>query len=129
MTKLIEENEATGKTKEVYDDIKSNFGMVPNLFKGQAAISPEWLESNWNRVKTILLADGALDRKTKELIALAVSLTNRCDYCSLAHESMAKMSGATEAELNETKMVTELFISLNSIADMLKVPCDISPQD
>jgi AhpD family alkylhydroperoxidase len=70
---------------------------------------------------------GGLERKTKELIALAVSLVNRCEYCCLAHETMALMSGATEQEINETKAVIELFASFNSIADSLRIPCDVTP--
>jgi len=128
MSELISENDATGKTKEIYDEIKSKFGMVPNFFQAQAAVDPEWLELNWNREKKIMLSEGALDRKTKEIIAFAVSMVNRCEYCSLAHETMAMMVGATEQEINEAKKVVELFASFNSIADSLRVPCDITPE-
>ncbi|MFH7321541.1 hypothetical protein ACHHRT_13190 [Desulfurivibrio sp. D14AmB] len=48
--------------------------MVPNFFKAQAAIDPDWALNNWARVKQIMLAQGALDRKTKELIAMAMEL-------------------------------------------------------
>jgi AhpD family alkylhydroperoxidase len=74
-----------------------------------------------------MLAPGALDRKTRELIALTVSLTNRCQYCSLAHETMALMTGATREEIIELKKVVELFSSFNAIADSLQVPCDVTP--
>ena len=74
-----------------------------------------------------MLDAGPLDRKTKELIALTVSLVNRCEYCSLAHESIALASGATQAEIGQLHQVVELFVSLNSIADSLGVPCDIMP--
>ena len=124
MSKLLCENDATGKAKEVYDDIKANLGMVPNLFKAQAAVCPEWLEINWKRVKCIFLKQRVLDRKTKELIAITVSLLNDCDYCLATHESMAIESGITEKEINETKVVIELLTSLNHIAKSLKVPCD-----
>lgn len=128
MSELLSENDATGKTKEIYDDIKSKFGMVPNFFQAQAAVDHEWLELNWNREKKIMLSEGALDRKTKEIIAFAVSMVNRCEYCSLAHETMAMMQGATEDEINEVKKVVELFASFNSIADSLRIPCDITPE-
>lgn len=127
MNKLLSEDEATGKARIILDEIKSCFGMVPNFFKAQAAIDPDWLELNWNREKKIMLADGALDRKTRELIALAISLVNRCQYCSLAHETMALMSGASQQQVNETKQVVELFASFNVIADSLRVPCDVTP--
>jgi AhpD family alkylhydroperoxidase len=128
MTRLIHEEEAKGKVKEVYEEIKKAFGMVPNFFKAQAAVDPEWLALNWEREKKIMLNESALDRKTKELIALTVSLVNRCEYCSLAHETMAKMYGSTDEEIGEIKKVVELFSSFNAIADSLKIPCDITPE-
>lgn len=124
MKKLLSEDEATGKAQDIYNDIKTAFGMVPNFFKAQAAIDPEWLELNWNREKKIMLSDSAIDRKTKEMIALAVSLVNRCEYCSASHENMALMAGATEKELGVVKQIVELFSSFNSIADSLHVPID-----
>jgi len=127
MSGLISEKDATGKTKQVFDEIQDTFGMVPNFFKAQAAVDPEWLEVNWKREKLIMLADGALDRKTKEIIALVVSMVNQCEYCSLAHESMARMVGASQEEINEVKKVVELFSSFNIIADSLQIPCDIMP--
>lgn len=127
MSTLLSEEEATGKAKQIYEEIRMAFGMVPNFFKAQAAVDPEWLELNWRREQVIMLADGALDRKTKELLALAVSLVNGCEYCSLAHESVALMSGASRQEVNEAKKVVELFASFNTIADSLRIPCDIMP--
>ncbi|MBW6520836.1 MAG: carboxymuconolactone decarboxylase family protein [Desulfoarculaceae bacterium] len=127
MSTLVNEQDATGKTKEIYDDIQKTFGMVPNFFKAQAAVDPNWLELNWQREKQIMVTEGALDRKTKELIALVVSMVNKCEYCSLAHEGMARMVGASKDEINEVKKVVELFCSFNSIADSLKVPCDLMP--
>ena len=127
MNKLLSEEDAVGKEKKIYQEIKEAFGMVPNLFKAQAAVDPEWLELNWNREKTIMLEKRALDRKTKELIAMTVSLVNGCEYCSLAHEAMAQMVGATTQEIVEAKEVVELFSSFNAIADSLRVPCDITP--
>lgn len=127
MSELMHEEDATGKTKEVYEEIKNTFGMVPNFFKAQAAIDPNWLELNWQREQQIMLADSALDRKTKEIIAMVVSMRNDCEYCTLAHESMARMVGTSKEEIDEVKKVVELFCSFNSIADSLKVPCDILP--
>ena len=127
MSALLSEEDATGKVKEVYDEIRTAFGMVPNFFKAQAAVDPEWLAMNWQREKLIMLAEGALDRKTKELLAMAISLVNGCEYCSLAHEGVALMTGASQEEVNEAKKIVELFASFNAIADSLRVPCDIRP--
>ena len=128
MCALLSEDDAKGKAKQVYEDIQKSFGMIPNFFKAQAAVDPNWLELNWQREKQIMIAESALDRKTKELIALVVSIVNGCEYCSLAHESMALMLGASQDEINDAKKVIELFSSFNAIADSLRVPCDTMPQ-
>ncbi len=126
MTKLISDEEATAQVKDIFEDIKKNFGMVPNFFRAQA-VDPEWLSLNWEREKAIMLKESSLERKTKELIAMTVSLVKNCNYCALAHEAMARQVGASEEEILEAKKVIELFSSFNSIADSLRVPCDITP--
>ena len=127
MNNLVADEQATGKVKEVFDDIKANFGMVPSFFRAQAAVDENWLELNWQRWKAIMGRQGSLDRKTKDLIAIAVSMTNNCPYCVSAHTMMAQMAGATEKDLAETIQVVELFASFNQIADSLQVPCDERP--
>ena len=79
--KLIPEDEATGKVKELYDEIKAGLGtdFVPNLYRAMAA-NPEYLEANWRRVKAIMFESKRLDRLTKEIIAVAVSAVNACPY-------------------------------------------------
>ncbi len=79
--KMIPEEEATGRVKEIYDDIKAQMGIdfVPNLYKVMAS-KPGYLEANWNKVKTIMVEPGKLDRLTKEIIAVAVSAVAGCDY-------------------------------------------------
>ncbi len=79
--KMVSEAEATGKVKEVYEDIKASLGIdfVPNLYKVMAA-KPGYLEANWNKVKTVMIAPGKLDRLTKEMIAVAVSAVLGCEY-------------------------------------------------
>lgn len=110
---------------EIYAEIKAAFGMVPNFFRSQGEVDSQWLHLNWQRWSHIMGQTRALDRKTKELIAVAVSLVNNCEYCTLAHEHMALTAGTTEQEIAEMKQVVELFCSFNNIADSLKVPCDI----
>ena len=79
--RMIPEEEATGKTKDVYEEIKTGLGIdfVPNLYKVMAS-KPGYLEANWNRVKAVMVDPGKLDRLTKEIIAVAVSAVNACDY-------------------------------------------------
>lgn len=124
---MISERQAAPEANTVLQEIKDVFGMVPNFFNAQATADVDWLELNWTRWKAIMGRQRALDRKTKELIALAVSLTNNCQYCSLAHEAGALMTGASEMEIQELREVVELFQSFNSIANILQIPCDITP--
>jgi len=79
--KLIPEEKAMGKVKEIYEEIKSNLGIdfVPNLYKVMAS-KPDYLEANWNKVKTVMVEPGKLDRLTKEIIAVAVSAVQGCEY-------------------------------------------------
>ena len=79
--KLVGEEEATGKVKEIYEEIKSQLGIdfVPNLYRVMAS-RPDYLEANWNKVKAVMVEEGKLDRLTKETIAVAVSSVMGCDY-------------------------------------------------
>ena len=72
--RLIPEQEATGKVKEIFEEIKSTLGIdfVPNLYRSMA-VKPGFLEANWNKVKAVMIDPGKLDRFTKETIAVAVS--------------------------------------------------------
>ena len=75
---MIEENEATGKVKEIFEDIKQkrNIKSVNNFWK-MLANEPETLERTWNSLQQVM-KKGALDEMTKELIYIAVSITNSC---------------------------------------------------
>ena len=79
--KMIDENNASGKVKEIYDEIKKSLGIdfVPNLYKVMAH-NPDYLEANWNKTKTVMHQNGKLDAVTKEAIAIAVATTIGCDY-------------------------------------------------
>jgi alkylhydroperoxidase family enzyme len=78
---MIEEDEATGLVREVYDEIKKTFGIdfVPHLYRVMA-LNPAYLEANWNKVKAVMMQTGKLDRLTKEIVAVAVSAVNGCVY-------------------------------------------------
>ncbi len=79
--KMISEEEAEGRVKQIYDEIKSQLGIdfVPNLYKVMAT-KPAYLEANWNKVKAVMVEPGKLDRLTKEIIAVAVSAVMGCEY-------------------------------------------------
>ncbi len=78
---MIAEEQATGKVKEIYDDIKVTLGIdfVPNLYRVMA-VKPGYLEANWNKVKAVMVQPGKLDRRTREIIAVAVSAVMGCRY-------------------------------------------------
>jgi alkylhydroperoxidase/carboxymuconolactone decarboxylase family protein YurZ len=78
---MVPEAEATGKVAAIYAEIRATHGIdfVPNLYKVMAA-KPDYLEANWSKVKAVMAAPGKLDRLTKEIIAVAVSAVNGCDY-------------------------------------------------
>jgi alkylhydroperoxidase/carboxymuconolactone decarboxylase family protein YurZ len=79
--RMIPEDEATGRVKEIYEDIKQTLGIgfVPNLYRVMAA-KPGYLEANWNKVKAVMVEPGRLDRMTKEIIAVTVSAVLGCEY-------------------------------------------------
>jgi AhpD family alkylhydroperoxidase len=126
--RLISEQEATGKVKEVYEQIQKAFGLpfVPNLFKAMAH-NPDLLEANRGRVGMIM-GRGRLDRKTKEMIAVAVSATNNCEYCVNAHTAALNRMGVTDPELLELMAVVDLFNGFNRFADGLRIESDLKPE-
>ena len=79
--RLVSEAEAKGSVKLVYEDIKRELGIdfVPNLYKVMAP-KPDYLEANWHKVKAVMATPGKLNRLTKEIVAVAVSAVNSCDY-------------------------------------------------
>ena len=79
--RMVPEDEATGKVADIYEEIQATFGIdfVPNLYKVMAP-NPAYLEANWNKTKTVMLESNKLDHLTKEIIAVAVSAVNSCDY-------------------------------------------------
>jgi alkylhydroperoxidase AhpD family core domain len=92
--KSIEENNAKGKVKEIYDEIKTTrqIAEVPNFWK-MLANDPNELDRTWNSLKEIM-KKGALDPVTKELIYVAVSITNGCEYCIKSHFCSCKKKGS-----------------------------------
>ncbi len=79
--KMINETEATGKTRSIYEDIKTTLGIdfVPNMYRAMA-VKPDFLEANWQKVKAVMQTPGKLDTLTKEIVAVAVSAVMGCRY-------------------------------------------------
>ena len=124
MFKPISESEATGKVKEVFDEIKNarKITNVPNFWK-YLANSPETLERTWNSLKQVMKA-GALDPVTKELIYVAVSMTNSCEYCIRSHSLAAKKKGMTDEMLNELIAVVAMANETNRLVESYQVEVD-----
>ena len=124
MFKPISENEATGKVKEVFDEIKNvrKITEVPNFWK-YLANDPNELERTWTSLKEIM-KKGALDPVTKELIYVAVSITNGCEYCIKSHSLAAKKKGASDEMLKEMFAVVGLANKNNKLVDSYQVEVD-----
>jgi AhpD family alkylhydroperoxidase len=122
--KTISENEAAGKVKAIFDEIKSarQITEVPNFWK-MLANDPNELERTWSSLKEIM-KKGALDPVTKELIYVAVSITNGCEYCTKSHSSAAKKKGATDEMLKEMIAVVGLANKNNRLVDSYHVEVD-----
>ena len=122
--KMVEESLATGKVKEVFEDIKSSRGIteIPNFWK-MLANDPAELERSWNSLKQVM-RKGALDPVTKELIYVAVSITNGCEYCTRSHSYAAKKKGATDEMIKEMISVVGLANKNNKLVDAYQVEVD-----
>jgi len=122
--KSIEESDAKGKVKEIYDEIKSTrqISEVPNFWK-MLANDPNELDRTWSSLKEIM-KKGALDPVTKELIYVAVSITNGCEYCIKSHSAAAKKKGATDEMLKEMFAVVGLANKNNKLVDSYQVEVD-----
>ena len=122
--KPISENEAQGKVKEVFEDIKSsrNIEEVPNFWK-YIANDPDTLERTWNSMKQVM-KKGAIDEVTKELIYVAVSVSNGCEYCIKSHSAAAIKKGATKQMLSEMIAVTGMANEANRLVEGYQVDID-----
>ena len=117
----VDEDAAVGTVKEVFDEIKAarQLARVPTFWRAIAHY-PEYLRHEWEKLKTIM-STGVIDRKVKEMIAVAVSATNNCDYCLQSHTAMLRAMGSTDAEIVELMAVVDYFNGSNAIASGLKV--------
>ena len=122
--KLVEYADASPRVREVYDDIMRtrNVDWVNNFWKVLAR-DPGTLERIWNNVKQVM-APGALDPLTKELIYVAVSVTNNCRYCIASHSAGARNKGMTDAQLAELLAVVGLANETNRLGNGYDPPVD-----
>ena len=120
----IDYQDASAKVRAVFDDIKRTRHVedVNNFWK-YLAHDPATLERTWESIKEIM-APGALDALTKEMIYLAVSVTNGCGYCIASHGAAARKAGMSEAMFGELMAVVGMANETNRLANGYRVPID-----
>jgi AhpD family alkylhydroperoxidase len=92
------ERRGTMNREATYKEMEDTFGFVPSFFK---LVPDSSLEHEWELFKAVQLNDTAIPGKYKELIGVAISAATRCRYCSFFHTEMARLNGATDAEIEE----------------------------
>jgi len=120
----IEYADASPQVRAVFDDIKKvrNIPDVNNFWK-YLALDPVTLKRTWESVKEVM-TPGALDSLTKEMIYVAVSVTNGCGYCIASHSAAARKAGMTEAMFGELMAVVGMANETNRLANGYRVPID-----
>ena len=121
---LIEYAQASAEVRAVYDDIMKTRGVdwINNFWKALAN-DPKELARIWRNVKQVM-APGALDPLVKEMVYVAVSATNGCEYCTCSHTAAARKRGMTDAMLMELLAVVGLANETNRLANGLRIDVD-----
>ena len=124
LVRLVEYADAPAEVRSVYDDIMKTRGVdwVNNFWKALAN-RPEELARVWQTVKQVM-APGALDPLVKEMVYVAVSATNGCEYCTYSHTAAARKKGMSDAMLMELMAVVGLANETNRLANGLRPPVD-----
>ena len=124
LVRLVEYAEASAEIRAVYDDIMAARGTdwINNFWKALAN-DPALLRRTWESVRQVM-APGALDPLTKELVYIAVSATNNCEYCSHSHTASARGKGMSDAMLMELMAVVGLANQTNRLANGYQIPVD-----
>ena len=126
--KLVEESTTDARVRAIFDDIKATkkIERVPNFWRA-LAVHPEHLDLVWSRAKAIM-KPGAMPLVTKEMLALAVSITNSCKYCINSHTAAAQKLGMTTEQHGELLAVVGLYNQMNKLADAFQVEPDLLPK-
>ena len=123
--KPAEDLEANPRVKAVFDDIratrKSDF--INNMWL-YLAFDPALLERTWAEVKAVMATPSTLDPLVKEMLYIAVSVTNGCSYCVHSHTAAAKAKGMSDAQYAELLAIVSLAGKTNQLATGLQVPVD-----
>jgi AhpD family alkylhydroperoxidase len=121
---LIEYQDASTEVRKVYDDIMATrkTDWINNFWKALAH-DPATLRRTWASIKEIM-APGALDPLTKEMLYVAVSVTNQCGYCIASHTAAARKAGMTDAMFAEMMAVVGMANETNRLASGYQVEID-----
>ena len=124
LVRLVEYADASPEVRSVYDDIMKTRGVdwVNNFWKALAN-RPAELQRVWETVKQVM-APGALDPLVKEMVYVAVSATNGCEYCTYSHTAAARKRGMSDAMFMELMAVVGLANETNRLANGLRPPVD-----
>ena len=124
MVKMIEYAEAAPEVRAVYDDIMATrkIDWINNFWK-VIAHHPPTLKRTWESVKEVM-APGALDPLVKEMLYIAVSATNNCEYCIASHTASARKQGLTDAQLAALLAVVGMANETNRLANGYRVDVD-----
>ena len=122
--KAVSEKKAKGKVKKVFEDIKKTrrINKIPNFWK-TIANDPATLERTWNSLQQVMKKE-SLDELTKELIYVAVSMTNSCEYCIRSHTLSAKKKGMSDKMLKELIAVVAMSNETNRLVESYQVEVD-----
>lgn len=125
MVPMVEYADASPEVKAVYDDIMATrkTDWINNFWKILAS-HPPTLARLWQDVKQVMAADGALDPLVKEMLYIAVSVTNNCDYCIYSHTASARAKGMTDQMFGELLAVVGLANQTNALANGYRIPAD-----
>ena len=125
--KLWTDDEAAAdpRVAAVFADIRATrrTDFVNNIWRALAN-QPALLERTWQGVKDVMVAPGALDPLVREMIYIAVSTANACDYCVHSHTAAARAKGMTDAQHAELLSIVALASSTNAIASAMQFPTD-----
>jgi AhpD family alkylhydroperoxidase len=121
---MIEDADATPVVRAIYDDIRATRGVdwINNFWK-VLANDPATLERTWRSVKSVM-APGAIDALTKEMVYIAVSVTNNCEYCIHSHTAGARSKGMTTQMHSELMSVVALANATNRLANGYRIDVD-----
>ena len=120
-----EEVAANPRVIAVFEDIRAvrRSSFVNNFWRALAN-QPDQLERTWAAIKAIMIAPGALDPLTRELIYIAVSTVNGCSYCVHSHTAAARSKGMTETQHAELTAIISMAAQTNALANSLQIPVD-----